>query len=61
MIVRWNDLYMERHHRFFPHQPDVDVVNIAYLRDRATDIPLQGRYIQRTRRAFQQFIQTLFQ
>ncbi len=45
----------------FPHQPDVDVVNIAYLRDRATDIPLQGRHIQRTRRAFQQFIQTLFQ
>ena len=31
------------------------------LRDRATDIPLQGRHIQRTRRAFQQFIQTLFQ
>lgn len=45
----------------FPHQPDVDVVNIAYLWDRATDIPLQGRHIQRTRRAFQQFIQTLFQ
>lgn len=61
MVVRWNDLYMERHHRFFPHQPDVDVVNIAYLRDRATDIPLQGRHIQRTRRAFQQFIQILFQ
>lgn len=59
MIVRRDHLNMERHHRFFPHQPDVDVVNIAYLRDRATDIPLQGRHIQRTRRAFQQFIQTL--
>ena len=33
MIVRWNDLYMERHHRFFPHQPDVHVMNIANFRD----------------------------
>ncbi len=61
MIVRWNDLYVERHHWFFPHQPDVDVVKIAYPRDRATDIPLQDRHIERPRRPFQQFIQTRFQ
>ena len=40
MIVRRDHLHMQRHHRFFPHQPDVNVVNIAHLRDRAADIPL---------------------
>ena len=53
MIVRRDNLHMQRHHRFFPHQPDVNVVNIAHFGDRAADIPLQGRHIQRTRRAFQ--------
>ena len=33
VVVRRDHLDMERHDRFFPHQPDVHVMNIADFRD----------------------------
>ncbi len=33
VVVRRDHLDVQRHDRFFPHQPDVHVMNVAYFRD----------------------------
>ena len=41
VIVRRDNLNMQRHNRFFADQPDVDVVYVADFRHRAVQIALQ--------------------
>lgn len=35
VIVRWDDLDVQRHHRFFSDQPDVDMMHVADFGHRA--------------------------
>ena len=40
VIVRRDHLHMQRHHRFFTHHPDMDMVYVAHFRDVPAEMAL---------------------